>query len=438
MRSEVLVLGAGPAGAVVARRLAAAGVRVVLVGAAQRPGLEGVSARSAALLAEEGIESGAALLEGPLPRRGRWGGGDVEGREWIVERGKLAAALRARAVGAGVEMRPVAATRVLRAGGLFRVSTRDGDTLTAPVLIEARGRRGPARRGPLLLAFAQRFRRRRAAGSETRIEPADFGWCWWVEHRDTVWVQIVGQPRGTRPDGWLAAAARQIPALARVLEDAQPEGEPCACAAHARLGLPGMHGAPAADLRSWRVGDAAAALDPLSGQGIYQALKSARMAATALLSVMRGGDAALAERFVIERDAWAFGESVRVAAEFYGLNRAEGAFWAKTAKAYEDLAGAGVRVDPAPRIERRPVLLDERIVEREVVVSGAHPRGVWQVAGVPVAELVRHLDANAGATLESAARCLGRPDRAVAAAMHWLNQAGRSEGGTRPGNHRGG
>jgi len=74
MRPEVLVLGAGPAGSVLARRLACSGVRVALLGAAQRPGLEGVSDRSRALLAEENIESGASLLQGPFIRRGRWAG----------------------------------------------------------------------------------------------------------------------------------------------------------------------------------------------------------------------------------------------------------------------------------------------------------------------------------------------------------------------------
>ena len=52
---DVLVLGAGPAGSALARRLASAGARVALIGAASRPGIEGVSERSRALLLEEGL-----------------------------------------------------------------------------------------------------------------------------------------------------------------------------------------------------------------------------------------------------------------------------------------------------------------------------------------------------------------------------------------------
>lgn len=339
MMHEVLVLGAGPAGSAVARRLASSGVRVALVGAAQRPGLEGISDRSLALLAEEGIEVGDGLLSGPVIRRGRWGGRDVAGREWLADRVRLAQALRERAVRAGVEARSSTVTGVRRDGDAWRVSTREGETLSAPVLVEARGRRGPARHGPPLLAFGQRYRRRRDGAGETRIESADFGWCWWVEREDDLWVQIVARPRRNPPAGWAAAAASQIPGLARALDGAVPEGEPSACAAHARLGPDGRTGVPEARLRPWRVGDAAVALDPLSGQGIYQSLKSARLVATAILSVMNGSDAALAERFVFERHEEDFERGLRAAAEFYGLNVTQGEFWAQTARAYETLSG---------------------------------------------------------------------------------------------------
>jgi flavin-dependent dehydrogenase len=439
MTHEVIVLGAGPAGSAVARRLAASGICVALIGMTQRAGWEGVSDRSRLLLAEEGVEHGRDLLTGPLVRRGRWADRLVEGREWLVERARLASLLRDRAVSAGAEVRVAAVTGVARTSDEWRVVTRGGDLLTAPVLIEARGRRGRARRGPLLLAIGQAFRRHPRGVVGTRIEPADFGWCWWVERDDELWVQIVARPGRSRPDGWVAAAARQIPGLSQALNGATPTGEPSACAAHARFGLDRRSGAQEPALRPWRVGDAAVALDPLSGQGIYQALKSAKLVATAILSVLNGGDAALAERFVIERHEEDFLRGVRVATEFYGQNAAHGEFWAQTTKAYEVLSVRHGRPRVAgQRIERRPTLIDGRIVEREVIVSRAHPRGVLQVAGVPLAELVRHLELNAGATPASVSRCLGRPDRAVAAAMHWLDQAGPTQGKDALANHPGG
>jgi flavin-dependent dehydrogenase len=377
VRHEVVVLGAGPAGSAVARRLAASGVRVALVGAAQRPGLEGISERSRVLLAEEGVESDGELLQGPVIRSGRWAERLVEGREWLVERARLASSLRERAVSAGAEVRAATVTGVARAADEWRVVTRDGGLLTAPVLIEARGRRGPARRGPLLLAVGQAFRRHRRGVVGTRIHSADIGWCWWVERDDDLWVQVVAQPGRSRPDGWVAAAAREIPELFRALNGATPAGEPSACAAHARFGLERRHGGAEPGLRPWRVGDAAVALDPLSGQGIYQALKSAKLVATAILSVLNGGDSALAERFVVERHEEDFLRGVRVAAEFYGQNAAQGEFWARTANEYEVLSVPQRRLGVAGRrIERRPTLIGGRIVASQSKDGlGNHPGG---------------------------------------------------------------
>lgn len=427
MTHDVLVLGAGPAGSVVARRLAAAGARVALIGAPSRGGWEGLSARSRMLLAEEGIDASAGLLEGAYRRGGEWAGRAVDGREWLVERRLLAAALRADARAAGAEFHADTVHGSERLGGAggaggWRVCLRAGARLTAGLVVDARGRRGPERRGPLLLAVGRQFRRPRPAPPGTHIHATECGWCWWAEQGHALWVQVVSRPRAGHPADWIRAAAAQIPRLARALEDASPVGDCVARPAHARLGIAGGNTA------LWRTGDAAFALDPLSGQGVYEALRGARVVAIAVRSVLDGGDARLAHRFVSERheDAWRRG--VAAAAGFYreaGLYRENGmgaTFWTETAAAYEALLPEHVPV--AAAIERRPVLDAGRIVERDVVVTAASPRGVWHVAGVPVVSLQRYLETAGQATVESAATALNRPHAAVASAIHWLQQTG--------------
>jgi flavin-dependent dehydrogenase len=158
---DVLVIGAGPAGSVVAARLAATGARVALVGAAARAGWEGLSRRSVALLAEEGLEGEEGLeqscgvIDGPFPRRGAWGGRAVEGIEWLVERRALADGLRHLARAAGVADRRDTVTSLQWKGGQWRGALRAGGSVAAPQVIEARGRRGPERHGPLLLAVGR-------------------------------------------------------------------------------------------------------------------------------------------------------------------------------------------------------------------------------------------------------------------------------------------
>jgi len=111
---DVVVVGGGPAGSVTAKRLAAAGVRVALVGAVSRPGWEGLSVRSHALLEDEDLGCHAACIDGPFTRRGNWAGRAVEGVEWLVERSRLAEALRSRDL-ESVYLSP-AARRVVHVG----------------------------------------------------------------------------------------------------------------------------------------------------------------------------------------------------------------------------------------------------------------------------------------------------------------------------------
>ena len=431
MRYDALVVGAGPAGSIAARRLAMAGARVALVGGAARAGLEGLSTRSIGLIAEEGvgteIHRGDSPIAGPVARRGCWAGGrTVFGTEWLVERRALAAALRATAQGAGVEDRCDLAMHLDRHPLGWRVRLRGGGVLEAGHLIDARGRRGHEQRGPLLLAVGQQFRvdsrPPRALIEGTHIEAVAGGWCWWAIRGTMLWVQVIGRPRhGTEafrhPANWLKAAAVDIPALANLLDEAAPDGAPVARPAHARLGVDGT-----GELTHWHVGDAALALDPLSGQGVYEAARGARLVATAVHSVLEGGDAVLAQRFVRERQHEAWIAGVRAAAGLYGENAQRSGFWAETARAYERLVPTAAPL--APSIERRPVLAQGRILEREVVVTAQHPRGVWHVAGVPLASLKGYIDSAPHSTLANAAAVLDRPLQAVATALHWLQETG--------------
>ena len=427
MTHDILVLGAGPAGSVAAQRLAAAGARVVLVGAASRPGWEGLSNRSRILLDEEGLDGRCGCIDGPFVRRGAWAGGrSIEGIEWLVERSELAEALRGQARAAGADDRRDGALGLVRVEGHWQAQLRAGGRVRAPLLIDARGRRGPERRGPLLLAFGRCFRRRApgagdahwsaAVAAGTHIHALDFGWCWWAERGDGLWVQVVGRPRSGPSAGWFAAAAAQIPALAASLSHASAAGDPVARPAHARLGI------AECDPSAWRVGDSAMALDPLSGQGVYEALRGGRSVATAVQSVLEGGDAMLAHRFVEERYEESWQRGVRIAADLYGEYGERPGFWADTAAAYAALRPAALRFEP--RIERRPVLLDRRIVEREVVVTPENPRGVWHVSEVPLADLKRHFETVERATVAGAALALRRPQTAVAVAFDWLRTTG--------------
>jgi menaquinone-9 beta-reductase len=416
-RADVVVIGAGPAGTVVARRLAADGADVVVVrGAAPAAAREGYSRRSRERLLEEGLDEVVATLGGPVARGGCWGlGRTVHGLEWLADRARVAAALEVALARARVTRVAGPATRVARSGEGFTVEAAGG-RLETRLVVDARGRRGPQSRGPLLLALGRRFACHTGRPA-TRIEPWPEGWCWLADDGRQVFVQLVGAARRGRPAHWFGAAAARVAGLTEILA-APAAGPLIARPAHARLGR------ASPDLGLWRVGDAALALDPLSGQGVYEALRGAATVAAAVGTVLDGGDALLAARFVTERNEEAWARAVGSAAGFYAENAALGRFWTATATAY---AGLTAPAAPGPtRIERRPVLEGGRIRERPVLVTAKVPRGAWHVAGVPLIallELVRDAAPATPAVLDAAQR-LDRPPAAVESALRWLRACG--------------
>ncbi len=418
LHADVVVLGAGPAGAAVARQLAAAGATVLVV-AGPRPAAarEGYSQRTLARLQAEGLDEVGATLIGPVARGGHWGAGRaVDGREWLADRARVAQALERALARGGVRCVGGPASRVARAATGYTVEFCGG-RVEARLLVDARGRRGPQSRGPLLLALG-RSHAHASGRPATRIACWSRGWCWLADDGEQVFVQLVGAARGAdRPLDWFAAAAAEVPGLGAILA-AAPASALVARPAHARLGRASR------DPGIWRVGDAALALDPLSGQGVYEALRGATVVAAAARTVLEGGTAALAARFVAERYAEAWSKAVATAAGFYAENAALGAFWADTAAAYAALVPSPAPAEP--RIERRPVLEDGRIRERAVLVTAAAPRGAWHVDGVPLVallDLIRDA-APAAPVLLDAARSLDRPPAAVEKALHWLKASG--------------
>lgn len=413
---DVIVLGGGPAGCSVAARIAQGGARVCLLTSPSRPGWEGLSMRSLDLLGDEGLDVGEAGISGPFARTGRWAAGrDVQGVEWLCDRAELAHAFRSLAHRLGVEVVPTRVMACHRDGREWSVVAGDGSVRRAVHVVDARGRRGRAIRGPVLLAYGRLFESRHGLEPGTHIEAQSRQWCWWGARAGHLWVHVVGRPGSGHPATWLELAVAESPALARAMEGATPLAQPRATVAHARMTRTGTD-AP------WSVGDAAVALDPLSGQGVYEALRGARVTATVLLDVLNGGDEALARRFLADRQSASWERSVRLAAGFYAELDEGGAFWRQTAGAYQALLPKAE--ETAPRVVRRPVLDGGRVVERSVLVTSGHPRGVWHVAGVPVVELKKYLDSTVDPNVGKAAEVLERPAAAVASAAAWLMRSG--------------
>jgi menaquinone-9 beta-reductase len=179
MKFDAVVIGAGPAGAVAAKALAACGRAVALVEKTEfpRPKVCGefLSAPSLAILDDAGIGGAFRAQAGPaVTRIGLFADGlqvtaKAPGAAWghALNRATLDTLLRDAAMDAGARLfQPREAVAMAREGGQWRTMLADGEALTSPIVIAACGswRVTPpfavrwAERPSDLLAFKAHFR----------------------------------------------------------------------------------------------------------------------------------------------------------------------------------------------------------------------------------------------------------------------------------------
>jgi geranylgeranyl reductase family protein len=293
-RFDAIVVGAGPAGSSTAYRFARAGARVCLLDRARFPrdkpcggGLTLRAVRQLPFSVEPVVEDRVATLElGVGYRRSCSKTGRVP---WVLmtQRRRLDAFLSERAAEAGAELRDgVKATEVRPDGTVLAGAER----LEADVLVGADGANGVSGRalGPqghtLGVALegnvghehvpAERFRGR--AVVELGVVPGGYAWIF---------------PKGDHVNVGVGGWGSEGPRLRERLREL--------CAAYGlnqshvrelrghRLPMRGATHRPVRD-RLLLVGDAAGLVDPLSGDGMYEAFVSGRLAARAALDFLHG------------------------------------------------------------------------------------------------------------------------------------------------------
>jgi len=405
---EIVIVGMGPAGTALAIALARDGIDVSLIdGGEPTPTVEGYSQRTTSLLENMGLHHSLASLGGPISRNGTWGVREAQGFEWIGDRATLHRALRQDAREAGVSI----------------VQKRWNDALTeqakndgAKIVIHAHGRKGRATHGPRLLALA-------ATGPSISGQPETCigrwarGWYWLADNGTRTQIQLVGSPQDGHPASWLRSLSETQPRYHSVLN--APRHALLARAATARL----AH----TDDPLTRVGDAAVAIDPLSGHGVYEALISARMHVAAVRTVLAHGRIELVRQYLTDRRAETWNRTTGVAAQFYAEQEGHGPFWDQTASAYRRLAEAAQPQSVSTsRIERKAVLENGYIREASVVVTPELPRGAWKLAGIPLVELHCMLatESETDQAIERASRHFGCSVMAAKSATSWLRASG--------------
>ncbi|MFJ1211222.1 flavin-dependent monooxygenase QhpG [Burkholderia pyrrocinia] len=402
-RAPIVVLGAGPAGAAAALGLARLGYPVTVVSEWRRfDAVEGVSDRVLQGFRHAGFVQAAACALPPCARTTRWNGDTrTLNHEHLIDRRRFDAALRRDLADAGIAVLE-ATVRAVQANGdghAIRVDTPEGaDTLHAAFLVEARGRLAPlardAVRGPQTLSLLNVWRGT-PGDAASAVESLPDGWAWMARLPDgrCYWQVTLDVATATLPPrdalpAW-CATLRQT-SLARDFFGAHAAADVRVFARTSSATLCGDTGGA-----NWlRVGDAAMAVDPLSGNGIFQSLSSALQAPAVIHTLLAHPDrAALALRFHARRIAALFMRFARIGRDFYALETqwADRPFW-HARRAWPDDAPSHRAPDfDALAIERAPVIDGDTIAEADVVTSPDQPLGIWHLQGIPLAPIVAAL-----------------------------------------------
>jgi geranylgeranyl reductase family protein len=303
---DVIVVGAGPAGSTTAYRLARAGARVCLLDRARFPrdkpcggGLTLRAVRELPFSVEPVVEDRVNTLELGLRYSRRWSRRAQEPLILMTQRRRLDAFLAEQAVSAGAEFRDGVKVAGVDPGGAVTIGS---ERLEAEVVVGADGANGitarslgvPAYEHGVALegnvGYAHVSRERFGGRAVVELGAVPGGYAWVFPKGDHVNVGVGGwQSEGPR----LRERLRELCAAFEIDEVNVRE-----LRGH-RLPMRGASRRPV-DRRVLLVGDAAGLVDPLSGDGMYEAFISGRLAAEATVGLLHGGTADLepyAERF---------------------------------------------------------------------------------------------------------------------------------------------
>jgi flavin-dependent dehydrogenase len=430
--TDVVVLGAGPAGSCCALRLLQLGYRVTLVERARFPRAqigESLTPGIAGILDLLGVRAQADALPrmagpawlvwehaDPAPRA-------AAGANAMVDRASFDEVLfRAVAARGGRCLQAAAMAGLSGAPGAWqvRLATAHGiETVGARFVVDATGRRnsGGAMRTPTAAQLLALWTDLDRGPCAHLVEACPDGWLWGAARPDGRFrIMAFADPasvRGRDAERWLAAQLARSRLFA-VAAGALRPGAVHACAA-----------TPAFSEAAWqpgvvRTGDAAFCIDPLSSSGVEKALRFSLQAAVAVHTVLAdAGDENLARTFYEHRLAESVATHRAWAQRYYRMAWPDDAspFWrarrddfVMTPKGGSALARlvAGTPV-PAPgpaaapgmllrgevrrcdalAIIDEPCVVDDRVQLRRAV---AHPNLPRPVAFVEGAEIVPLLD----------------------------------------------
>lgn len=400
MTTDILIIGGGPAGLITAIGLVKLGYRATVV-SVSRPHsvIEGMSERVVGALNYCGCRHALNTLSAPVARQIVWDGVIRSANvEQLLDREAFDQALLLDAQAQGVETISGRVTSLKFDNNQWHAKAQTEKPqsleLSAPYLVDARGRAAPLgkaerSRGPESVTVYQNWE---TPGVEpfVSVVAVDSGWLWTANNgQGRLYTQFTTDKNTgllTRKADILATIRDQLAKVEHggpVVTELKASGSPGARGSTAIM--PGR----SIDACSIKVGDAAMAGDPLSGNGIFMALSSALIAPAVInTQLKRKNSANLAMEFYQARLDHLFIRFARIGRDFYRQQTRwqNSNFW-KPRSVWPDSSPAHAVDNQLVDVANRPVVNNGWIETRQVLITTDNPLGIWKVDGKDIADL---------------------------------------------------
>lgn len=398
---DIVVLGCGPAATVTAIKLHHLGYRVVVLGNLRVPPVvEGVSERVYRALRQQRLAHTIDQVSDPVPRYSYWNG--VESRanyERLVERAAFNRALIADLGSAHVPFRNELVLNTHHGNGEWRITTSSGNLYKSTFLVEARGRSAPQGkidcvRGPETVSLGLQIQADNKSSQfpSARLYSVESGWIWVASFGNGgVYVQCTLSPKdrlfGRRVDKEQLVRKMLLSSESTAFLSS---GSTAAGSEVARGCTPVVVNNPV-DTHFIRIGDAAMAVDPLSGNGIFQSLSSALAAPAVINTLLNKPESTdLATAFYRTRIQHLFYRFCRTGRDFYQMETRwpDAPFW-RERTLWPDNEPVHLQDHQILGVEYRPVINQDFVELEEVVVTRKHPMGIWRIDDKSATSILR-------------------------------------------------
>lgn len=437
---HIIIAGAGPAGAIAALGLARLNYQVTVISKPRTfDSCEGISERVVQALRAQSAHHTLNSIPAPSPRSVHWNGAhSLANTERLIARRVFDESLQKDLLQAGVSILEgqLVSWRELTANIEVEVQTNgEPVSLCGDFFVDARGRSASAKgkerlKGPETLSLLLKWQTSPGQQKSMAASLAD-GWAWLARLDDgQCYTQMTlsnthrNLPPKKHLERFVLEQLQCVEGFREFIGNAEITHSVIARSSTAILNCD-----PVTE-RSLRIGDAAMAVDPLSGNGIFQSLSTALSAPAVINTVLlKSEHKHIAQKFFRERVNHSFMRFARMGRDFYRLEHQwpESEFWQQrnhwpdTKATHEPIAPEKITV------EQKAVIHHNFVEATEVVITPDQPLGIWHLDGVVLAPIVKQLLTKPLQAEESLQQRFSYEFHNEAALLQWCQQQGLAE-----------